>query len=103
MAGNPIFNMMQGMGGTPAQGAGGNPMDFMNMLNGKFGNMGNAMKQLQGLMGKKGMNPQQMAMKELQGKKFDQKTIDDFKVFAKSQGASDQDIDRVLKQIGMTK
>lgn len=101
--GNPIFDMLsQASPVSPAQnGAMGGMGGFMNMLNGRFGSIQNAMQVLNGLMGRRGMNPRQTAINELKGKRFSQETINEFRAFARKNGLSDQDIDNSLREIGL--
>lgn len=94
---NPVFNMMGQMGGM------GQGQDMMSILIGKFGTMQNAMKQLNSLMGKRGMNPREAAIQELKGKSFSDDTINQFRTFARQCGMSDQQIDSGLREVGIIK
>lgn len=104
--GNPIFDMMSGSSSAmktvnqSMQGF-GNINEFASMLNNKFGNMQNCLSALSGLMGKRGMNPRQTAIHEIKGKHFSQETIEQFRQFASNNGASEQQINMVLNQLGL--
>lgn len=95
MNGNPIFNMMN----TP-QGGG---MNIMNMINNRFGNLGNAMKQLSMFLNNKGLNAEQLVRQNMQGKTFSNETIEQFRQFARQSGMSDEQIDEGLRKIGVIK
>lgn len=96
MNGNDIFNMIQGL-------SGGNTNNLMNTIISRFGSMDNALNRLGGILGGKGINPQEMAIKELQGKHFSEDTINQFRQFAKQSGLSDSEIDNALRKAGIIK
>lgn len=98
MSGNPIFDMMNNSG-QAGTGSGG----FMGLLNNRFGNIMNAMKQLNMFLGNKGIDPEQMARENLKGKTFSNETIEQFRQFARQSGMSDQQIDEGLRRAGIIK
>lgn len=93
-----LGGQMGGQMGAVSQ-MGGN---FNSIVN-QFGGIQNMMKQFQGFMGKKGVNPQQIALQNLQGKTFSEDTINQFRQFAKQSGMTDEQIDSGLKQAGIIK
>lgn len=95
MNGNPIFNMMN----TPQSGG----MNIMNLINNRFGNLGNAMKQLSILLNNKGLNAEQIVRQNMQGKTFSNETIEQFRQFARQSGMSDKQIDEGLRKAGIIK
>lgn len=92
---NPIFDML-----NISQS---NGMNIMDMINGKFGNIGNAMKQLSIFLNNKGLNAEQVVRQNLQGKTFSNETIEQFRQFAKQSGMSDEQIDTSLRKVGIIK
>ena len=101
MTGNSILDMILKSKGTVSNSD--SPVDFTDMINKRFGNVNNAMRQLQGLMGRKGMNPEQIARENLKGMTFSNETIEQFKTFAKQSGMSDEQINDGLRRAGIIK
>ena len=88
-----IFNMMNNQGMAN--------MDPFSMLVNRFGTIQNAMNQLNGLMGRRGMDPRQSAINELRGKHFSEETINQFRDLAHKSGMKDDVIDAALKEAGI--
>lgn len=95
MNGNPIFDML-----NTSQNSG---MGILDMINGRFGNIGNAMKQLSMFLNNRGLNAEQIVRQNLQGKTFSNETIEQFKQFARQSGMSDEQIDASLRKVGIIK
>lgn len=69
----------------------------------KYGSLDNAVKSLSGMLGKKNVNPKQLAINSLNGKTFSEVEINKFKGMAASIGISEEQVDRTLKEIGIIK
>lgn len=93
--------LMDMLGNASTGGIGGN-MPMNNIIQ-QFGGINNMVKQLQMFMGRKDINPKQMAMQNLRGKHFSNETIEQFRAFAKQSGMSDEQIDSGLRQAGIIK
>lgn len=98
MGGNSIFNMMSKVSNNT-----NTTNDMMGLLNGRFGNINNAMRYLQGMLNNRGLNAEQLVRKNIQGKHFSDETINQFREFAKQSGMSESDIDKALRSIGVIK
>lgn len=96
---NTFYNMMNGSKGqqVPANN------NIMNVINSRFGNIGNAAKFLNQLISGKGLSVEDLARQGLQGKTFDNATINQFRAFAKQAGLSDKQINAGLKEAGIIK
>ena len=93
--------LMDMLGNVTTGGIGGN-MQMNNIIQ-QFGGISNMAKQLKMFMGRKCINPKQMAMQNLKDKHFSNETIEQFRVFAKQSGMSDEQIDSGLRQAGIIK
>lgn len=82
---------------------GGAPTDFVSMINSRFGNINNAVRQLGSLIGRKGMNPEQIARENLKGMTFNNETIEQFRNFARQSGMTDEQINDGLRRAGIIK
>ncbi len=94
---NPIMQMLSNRAGTSGMN------NVMQQMMSRFGNINNAMKQLQGLMNMKGLSPEQYVKNNLQVSNISEDKIKEFKTFAKQAGMSESAIDSGLRQAGIIK
>lgn len=67
----------------------------------RLGGINNAMNKLSTLLNTKGIDARQLAINEIKGKHYSKETIEQFRVFARQSGLSDQQIDEALGQCGL--